>query len=85
MELIDGEQVWAWHATYGFPLEMSLTILAERGFVPTWDRLLESAKKDGTNLPRLIDRIIAAAYDAYGEDVGGIISVKLPKLLARLN
>lgn len=63
--LIDGAEVWKLHATYGFPLEMSLPILADRSYIPTWDSLLLAADKDGADLPRLCRRLHDAVGDAY--------------------
>ena len=81
MDLIDGKIVWTLHATHGMPLEMTLNILAEKNQIPTWDRLLESAKKDGAKLDRLSERIIIAVSDSYPGDVAAIVRQKLPRLV----
>lgn len=81
MKVIPGNQVWQWHATHGFPLELSLPLLADRGLVPSWDTLLEAARKDGANVRTLVRRLQAAALDAYGRAAGQIISDRLPLLL----
>jgi hypothetical protein len=78
VELIRGCEVWKWHATHGFPLEVSLPLLAERGYVPTWDTLWVSAMKDGANPQTLLRRLQAAVMDAYGREVGQLISDRLP-------
>jgi hypothetical protein len=85
MKCVPGNEVWKWHATHGFPLEMSLPLLAERGYVPTWDTLWEGAMKDGANPQTLLRRLQAAAMDAYGREVGQLISDRLPLLVSALH
>ena len=80
MRLVSGAEVWRWHATHGVPLEISLPMLADRGLVPTWDTLLDYAHKDGANEKTLIRRLQSAAQDAYGKDVGRVISERLSLL-----
>lgn len=83
MKVVSGAEVWRWHATHGVPLEISLPMLADKGLVPTWDALLDSARKDGANEKTLIRRLQSAALDAYGRDDGSVISERLA-LLGRL-
>jgi len=70
---IDGETVWKIHATHGFPLELSIPELAERGFMVTWLELLIAAQKDGANLETLIARLEAIACDSYPKHISGPI------------
>jgi alanyl-tRNA synthetase len=80
MNILDGKVIWSLHATHGFPLEISIPMIADKGFVPSWDRLLNAAKKDGTNIDRLVGRLQDIARDAYAEPTSNIIAERLPKL-----
>jgi len=81
VKCIPGTEVWRWHATHGVPLEISLPMLADRGLVPTWDTLLDSARKDGANAKTLVRRLQSAVQDAYGKEVGREIANRLPSLI----
>lgn len=65
MKVIDGEIVWRLHATHGFPLELSVPILAARGLVPAWDRIVDAAEKDGANIRRLYNRLREVVGESY--------------------
>jgi len=82
MKVVDGALVWKLHATYGFPLELSLPILADRGLVPAWDRLLDAAAADGADVARLIRRLDESCGDAYPPDMADFIRAGLQHLLA---
>jgi alanyl-tRNA synthetase len=73
MMLIDGADVWGLHATYGFPLELSLPILADRGYIPTWDKLFAAAEADGANPERLLRRVYEIVGDAYDSETATAI------------
>lgn len=73
MKVIDGAAIWRLHAQDGFPVEFSLPMLADRNAVPSWDRLLESAKSDGANILKLVDRLKLAVSDAYAPEAAGHI------------
>jgi alanyl-tRNA synthetase len=79
--LIDGEKVWYLHATHGFVVELSLPLLADRGFIPTWDRILDAAESDGVNIRRLVERLKIAAEDAYEPRVSRRVKKGLDLLL----
>ena len=79
-ELIRGDVVWKMHGTHGFVIDVCLVELAKRGFIPTWDTLLKAAEKDGTNIPRLVQRICQTAEDAYPKRVADVIKEWLPKI-----
>lgn len=67
MNLVRGEVVWRLHATHGFPLEVSIPLLADRGYCPTWLDLIAAAETDGAKrgpLLRRLDPIIGDSYDA---------------------
>jgi len=73
------------HATHGFPLELSLPILAGKGYVPAWDRLLEAARRDGANIARLVSRICSLAGETYGPQGARHIRTWLPLLAEQSN
>jgi hypothetical protein len=79
--LIDGKLIWEMHATHGLPIEFCLVICQYKGLIPTWEPLLRAAHADGSNLRRLVDRIIAAVNDAgYSKDVVTNVTNQLPLL-----
>lgn len=75
--VIDGAEVWKLHATFGFPLELSLPLLADRGYVPAWDRLLGAAGADGANVPRLLRQLHEIVGDAWPVGVATEIRARL--------
>lgn len=77
---IDGKTVWEIHATHGFPLELSIPELANRGFMVTWLELLIAAQKDGANIKTLIPRLISCAEDAYPPHDSAPIRERLDKI-----
>lgn len=79
--LIDGEKVWELSATHGFPLEFTLADLAAHNKIPTWDRLILAAKKDGTNLIRFLPKLKDMITDAYPIEVSKIVCNKLDALV----
>lgn len=80
--IVDGAQLWALHATRGFPIELSIPLLAAQGYVASWDALLEAAKRDGANMDRLTDRLCEAVADAYPHPIATVI---VPRLRAWQN
>lgn len=84
MTVIDGADVWALSATIGLPLEMSLSLLCDKDCVPSWDRLLEAAQKDGTNMSRLLRRLHEMVGDAYPPDAAAVIRERLGLLAERM-
>lgn len=70
--------VWLMHATHGVSLEITIPMLAEKGYVPAWDLLIEAARKDGANISRLIDRLCMIVDDAYKPNVAKVIRHYLP-------
>lgn len=82
-KLIDGEEVWRWHATHGIPLEFTIPEIAKLGFVPVWDKLLLAAMKDGANIPKLIRRLQGIAIDSYPHDFAKVVQKKLPWLIGK--
>lgn len=83
MRVIDGAEVWSLHATHGFPIDVSIPMLADRGYVPAWTQLLAAAEQDGANMPRLIDRLIMAVRDGYEPAVARVIAERLGQLGGR--
>jgi hypothetical protein len=81
---LDGEGLWWLHATHGFPLEFSIPMAAERGYVPTWDRFFLAAKRDGANLPVLARRVSDAVGDGYPAEFATGFRERLPCLLHSL-
>ena len=69
MKLVDGGELWKLHATHGIPIEIGLIVAQQRGFIPTWDRIVTEAEKDGTNIPRFKRRLLSACRDVYPPDV----------------
>lgn len=85
MKVIPGELVWCLHATHGFPLELSLPILAAKyDAIPAWRELLDAARADGTNLDRLVRRIQEVAGEAYPPEAASHVREKLPLLLSAI-
>lgn len=78
MPLIDGAKVWHLHATHGFPLEMSIPLLWDRGIIPTWKELIDSAKRDGAK--RIKDRLSAIIGDTYPPEMKAEMRRRLYKL-----
>ena len=83
-KLIDGGEVWKWHATHGIPVEFTIPELAKRGFTPTWDKLLTAAMYDGADVPKLIRRLQGIAVDSYSHDFAKVIQMKLPWLIGEM-
>ena len=79
--LVDGARIWELHATHGFPLEMSIPMLADRGYVPTWDRLFAAAERDGANRDRLKRRIHETMGDAYDAETATEMRCRLTRLV----
>ena len=80
MKLIDGKVIWELHATHGFALELSLPLIFDAGFYPTWYELLSEAQKDGTNVPKLIARLKEIVSDTLPIDDVEKIHAGLDKL-----
>lgn len=78
--LVDGAEVWKLHATHGLPLEISIPMLADAGHIPTWDRLVEAAERDGTNRERLMRRLHDIVGDAFDVGTAAAIREALPLL-----
>lgn len=75
---VDGALVWKLHATYGFPLELSVPFLWDRGFMPTWKELIDAAERDGMKTIR--DRLSAVFGDAYPPDMAREMRERLARL-----
>ena len=82
-KLFDGARLWAIHATHGFVIELSIPELAKCGYVPTWDKLILAAAKDGANLRVLVDRLKGIVIDSYPRDFAFVIRKKLPWLIGK--
>ena len=82
-KLIDGATVWKLHATHGFVVECSIPELAKHGYVPTWDKLIFAAAKDGANLRVLVDRLKGIVIDSYPREFALVIREKLPWLIGK--
>lgn len=76
-QLVDGAGIWKLHATYGIPVEIGLLVAERKGYIPTWDTLITAARKDGTNIPRLKRRLVAAASDTYPKHISQAVKEKL--------
>lgn len=81
--LVDGERIWWLHATHGFPLEFSIPMLADRGYVPTWDRLVGAAQADGANMEHLGRRLSHAVGDGYPPEFAAEVRKRMPALIQR--
>ena len=77
MRLVRGEVVWRLHATHGFPLELSIPLLADRGLCPTWFDLLAAAERDGAKRSALVRRIMDIVGDAFDPETAHAIRTKL--------
>jgi len=77
MTPINGALVWSLHATHGLPLEISIPMLAERGFVPTWCDILCAAARDGCQWTVLIPRLQDAVADSYPQDYANVVRDRL--------
>lgn len=84
MRVIDGAEVWRLHAEMGFPLDLSVPMLWDEGEVPSWDRLLTAAAKDGANLPRLVERLKMAVRDCATASDAKYVARGLDLLLGRM-
>lgn len=82
-QLVDGAAVWRLSATHGLPLELALSLLADDGRIPTWDRLLDAAAADGAHIPRLGRRLQDVISDAYAPEDAAEIRRRLTLLLTR--
>ena len=80
-KLIDGATVWKFHATHGFVVELAIPALAKKGYIPTWDKLILSAAKDGANLRVLVNRLKGIVVDSYPREIAFVIREKLPWLI----
>lgn len=83
--LIDGAEVWKMHATHGIAIETTIPELAEKGYVPTWDKLLNAAMQDGTDIPQLVRRLQGIAVDSYPPKFAKVVQEKLPWLIGKTN
>ncbi len=52
--LMSGYEFWALKATNGVPLDLLVEELINHGIYPKWDEVLLAAKKDGTNIKKLV-------------------------------
>lgn len=77
MTLVDGAAIWTLHATHGFPVDLSIPMLASEDCVPTWVPLLEAARRDGADMERLVTRLCEAVSDGYPPDIAAVIVRKL--------
>ena len=77
MNLIDGAVIWKIKATHGLPLDFALTRLAQLDAVPTWDRLIESASRDGADIPKLVRELQFFVKEAYAPEVAHEINNRL--------
>lgn len=85
MKIVPGAKVWALHATHGFPLELSLPLMAAKyDALPSWLPLLEAAQADGANMERLVRRIAEIAGEAYDPETAKVIRDRLPHLLTAI-
>ena len=75
--VVDGKTVWVWHATHGFPLELSLPLLYAEGRVPSWDRLIAAARADGANVRGLLRRLVDTIRDNYSAGDAQVICARL--------
>ena len=66
--VINGEDVFKLHDTYGLPLEMSAVIAIERNMVIDWGSFIQAAEKVKWNVESLKRRIKAACEDAGCND-----------------
>lgn len=80
-KLIDGTKVWEMHATHGFVIELAIPALANKGYIPTWDKLILAAAKDGANLRVLVNRLKGIVVDSYPREIAFVIREKLPWLI----
>jgi hypothetical protein len=63
--LINGQTVWDLCGTHGLPLDFVIETLYSKGTYPTWKELLEAAKRDGSKISRLIERLKIIVADVY--------------------
>ena len=77
---MDGGTIWMMHATHGFPLELSIPMLADRDQVPDWVGLIRAALRDGVNLPGLLRRLDAVVGDSYEATTAAAIRQRLTKV-----
>lgn len=54
--------MWKLHATHGFPIELSIPLIAERGWMIDWMGLMDAAKRDGANVTNRLWDIVGDAY-----------------------
>jgi hypothetical protein len=69
VQVVSGEEIWRLKATHGLPLDFALMELARHDAVPAWDQLLAAARRDGTNMPRLVRELSFSVREAYGVDL----------------
>lgn len=84
MKIIDGTQLWALHATHGFPLEVSVPMVGDHDAVPDWLGLFRAARRDGVNVPALVRRLDAIVGDAYPPPIATAIRERLALMPAYL-
>jgi hypothetical protein len=81
VRLVDGASIWSLKATHGLPLDFALGRLAQAGLVPTWDRLIEAARRDAVNISKLIRELQFFVREAYSPDDAAVICARLPLLV----
>lgn len=75
MLLFPGEEAWRIKAEMGVPMDMILMKLAQDNQVPTWDKLLDAAERDGANIAKLCREMEFFIREAYTpEDATEIIT-----------
>lgn len=81
---VDGAFLWRMHAQEGFPLELSLPILAGRGQLPTWEPLMRAAIADGMRPERIAARLDAIVGEMFPPAEAGLVRQRLSLLAARV-
>ncbi len=84
IQLIDGKLAWDMQATHGLPIDITLEFLWEKRTIPTWDRLLLAASKDGTKIPNLVDRICLYAEYIYPKQIADHVKSNLHEVRKRI-
>jgi len=67
--------------TFGFPLEIAILEIRDRGYVVAWDEFIKDARKHGWKEKTIRTKILGAVNEAFGADYLTEFTKRLDKCL----
>jgi len=73
-----------YYATHGFPLDMTLTMLEDKGIVPDWPAFWDRSIEESWNPDSTFTKIVTACRDVYGKEHAAEVEYRLKLYIINL-